>query len=159
MTQWTGGARFRSTRTLRDLVARLIIDECLSSRLATELRGRGYDAVSVADLGHAGLHDPDLLDELHGNLEDWVLVTGDDAMPADHHHLIRDYHHTTIATVDSEWQKMAATHTQEQFKRDTVHRWAHVMAAQATGEVRRYSPVRNATWTWRVRKYGPNPEN
>jgi hypothetical protein len=82
----------------------------------------------------------------------WVLLTGDDFMPCEHADLIGDAK-ATVATVDGEWQaacaRGSADMTQQEFKRDTVHRWAHSIAEQEAATVRRYTPWNNAPWTLR----------
>lgn len=62
----------------------IVVDENLNKRLATELAYRGRDATSVSALGLGGSTDPQLLVKLDAQLDDWVLVTADDALPADH---------------------------------------------------------------------------
>jgi predicted nuclease of predicted toxin-antitoxin system len=78
----------------------LIIDEDLSPRLARYLRERGRHARSVADLGLRNSKDPELLRELANRrtLGEWVLVTGNDAMPAEHAAL--------SATCDRRWRPL-----------------------------------------------------
>ena len=53
-------------------------------------------------------------------------------MPREHRALLRE-HRVTVAVVHADG---------EAAKRETVHRWAHVMATQPPGSVRRYSPRR-----------------
>jgi hypothetical protein len=80
-------------------------------------------------------------------------VTGDDFMPWEHRDLIARLH-PTIATIDGEWEYLSQNHgvenTQEGFRRETVHRWAHMMIQQTAGTVIRYSPWNKGTW--KVRK-------
>ncbi len=84
----------------------------------------------------------------------WVLVTADDKMPDEHRDRVRDLG-ATLATIDGSWEAFCARHSlelsQEHFKRETVHRWAHVMQEQDDGEVRRYTPLNHAAWKKRRR--------
>ncbi|CAN5500759.1 hypothetical protein BH23ACT9_BH23ACT9_32660 [soil metagenome] len=73
-------------------------------------------------------------------------MTGDDAMPDEHEDVIERLG-VTVATVDGRWEHHGME--QEAYKREVVHRWAHRMAEQQDGEVRRYSPSSNRTWTRR----------
>lgn len=113
----------------------LVIDENLSHRLATELSYRGRDAVSVKSLGLRGSSDPELLDKLHGQLDDWVLVTADDALPDSHADAVARVG-ATIATINPEREE--GWHL-EAWRREVVHRCAHVMHGQEPGGIRRYS--------------------
>lgn len=125
----------------------LVIDESLSRRLAAELNKRGRSATSLQELKLLKLKDPELIPELADQLqaEDWILVTGDDAMPGEHGELLR-HHAVTVATVAPHDPDTSAL-TQEQHKRETVHRWAHRIAEQTPGTFRRYSPDRHRKWT------------
>jgi len=126
----------------------LVIDENLSHRLGTELRNRGRDAASVKSLGLRGSSDPDLLDKLDGQLDGWVLVTADDALPDSHAEAVARVN-ATIATISPDrelgWQL-------EAWRREVVHRWAHVIHDQAPGTVRRYALRRHAAWRVRRRR-------
>lgn len=125
----------------------LVIDASLAKRLATELKFRGRVARSVASLTDQGLLDPELFRSLIAALDgnDWVLVTGDDLMPEVH---AEDVAETgmTIATVRP-WEPAATERKQEAYKREVVHRWAHRMALQEPGELRRYSETAHRSWT------------
>jgi len=66
---------------------------------------------------------------------EWVLVTGDDAMPAEHGSVIRETT-ATIATVHSDRPESIP---EAHWYRDVVHRWAHGIQEQAPATVRRYS--------------------
>ena len=132
----------------------IIIDESCSTRLATELKRRGWAAETYKYVGTKRLEDPDVLTKLSGLAYPWVLVTSDDAMPFEHASRIASLR-STIATIDGEWEKCCKRHSlalaEEEFRRETVHRWAHVIAEQSEGSVRRYSPLSNRTWTPRVK--------
>lgn len=133
----------------------LVIDENLDSRIATELRARGRDASSVKELGLTSSLDEELLRELASQSYEWVLVTADDRMPFEHDTAIARFE-STIATIDGEWDKCCKKNdlqlNQQQFQRETIQRWAHLLSNQSNGSIRRYSPVRNSEWTTR-RKY------
>lgn len=127
----------------------LIIDEDLPRRLATELDKRGRSASTVASLGFAGATDPALLTDLTqlGPVLEWVLVTGDDAMPWEHSDVIASTG-ATIATIDPRRPDRV---TQDAWRRDIVHRWGHAMQLQEAGAVRRYSIASNRLWAPRKR--------
>ena len=127
----------------------LILDASISTRLARELKERGRPAVSTAELGLGRLLDDALLRALAERDDEWVLVAADDKMPFEHPETVKEAG-ATIATVDGAWKAFCQRHalslTQEQFKRDSVHRWAHVIAEQDAQEVRRYTPMNHALW-------------
>lgn len=127
----------------------IIVDADLPKRLATELRNRGRPAFSTADLGIADFKDPLLLTDLAGRYakEPWILVTGDDAMPAEHGEIIVETN-ATIATVHPE---QPPSLTQDAWRRDVVHRWAHMLQTQTTGNVRRYNDRSSRLWAPRSR--------
>ena len=107
----------------------LQLDEGLPRRLAAELSARGHPAQALRELADAPTTDAEVLCALG---PDRILVTTDEGMPREHRSLLRELH-ATVAIVHADG---------EAAKRETVHRWAHVMAAQPTGTVRRYSPRR-----------------
>ena len=107
----------------------LHLDENLPQRLAAELAARGRPARAHRSLPDAATTDSGLIRSLGGDV---VLVTADEAMPREHRALLRE-HRVTVAVVHADG---------EAAKRETVHRWAHVMATQPRGSVRRYSPRR-----------------
>jgi hypothetical protein len=126
----------------------LAVDEGLDTRLASQLEQRGRLAKSAAFLGLTGLKDEALLQAI-ARLEDPdpVLVTNDDDMPGEHGKLIAKLG-LTIATIDG---RRKPGWPPEAWKKETLHRWAHVMQAQQSGTQRRYSPSGHATWTPRRR--------
>jgi hypothetical protein len=106
----------------------LLLDENLPLRLAAELTARGHPAVALRRDAARAVLDAKVL-EATG---DRVLVTAQGDLPREQAGTLR----RTRATV-------AVVHADgEAAKRETVHRWAHVMAAQPPGTVRRYSPHR-----------------
>lgn len=123
----------------------LVVDASLAKRLATELRARGRASRTVAQIADVSLEDHLLLPLLAAELAEvaWILITGDDAMPAEHGTIIEE-HHITVATVHPRWERSGLE--QEAFKREVVHRWAHAMAAQANETCRRYSLSNNLPW-------------
>lgn len=133
----------------------LIVDENLDKRIATYLTKRGRPSQSHQELGMTGMLDGDVLSQLASLKCDWIFITGDDRMPFEHSEVIERFG-ATIATIDGEWEKCCTANglnlTQQEFNHETVHRWAHVMAEQTEGQVRRYSPLKNSVWTPR-RKY------
>ena len=124
----------------------LVIDEDIDGRIAGEIRKRDRLARSLADLGYAGLKDRLLLERLAAELDEYVLVTGDDAMPGDHAELISRLG-TTIATIDG--RRDAEYATDSTWRRDVLHRWAHAMQLQLPGSIIRYSNASRRRWTRR----------
>jgi len=124
----------------------LVIDSSLNRRIAGELKGRGRQAVSAAELGSARMTDAELIRGLSRRLADqpWVLVTADDFLPAEQAGLL-GRHHVTVATVAP--RRGGAGMDEERHGRETCHRWAHAMATQDPGSARRYSPTANRQWT------------
>lgn len=124
----------------------LIVDESLSKHLASQLEQRGRRAMSNERLGLARFKDEPLLRAIATLPEtEPVLVTNDDGMPGEHAGLITKLG-LTIATVDG---KRKAGWGREEWKKEIVHRWAHVMHAQAPGTQRRYGLSKHAPWTRR----------
>jgi hypothetical protein len=128
----------------------LVIDENLDKRIATELKGRGRAAISHGEIGLKGLDDEEVLERLANLTEPWVFVTGDDKLPFEHAAVVSRLS-STIATIDSDWESICDRHgmvrNQDSFGKDAVHRWAHTLAVQDEGSVRRLTPMRNSLWT------------
>lgn len=126
----------------------LVIDASLNRRIAGELKGRGRAAASAAELGVARLTDAELIRTLSRRLTDeqWVLVTADDYLPAEQPELLQR-HRVTVATIAPAAE--GAGLGEERHGRETCHRWAHAMAAQPPGSLRRYGPRTNRAWTTR----------
>jgi hypothetical protein len=123
----------------------LVIDEDIDKRVATELKARGRPAVATSELQFYGMKDEPLLRALVGRFDEsspWVLVSGDDAMPDDHGEVLAALQ-VTLATIDP--RRPEGTKEAE-WRRDVIHRWAHAMAVQETGSIRRYSPSRHGLW-------------
>ena len=125
----------------------LVIDANLDKRLAQQLEQRGRKAISAEWLGLVDALDPYLLQALARRNEDLVVVTGDDNMPGTHGRLIAQLR-LTVATVDGRvhppWGKA-------EWKREIVHRWAHVIHRQEPETIERYGLARHAPWTSRRR--------
>ena len=124
----------------------LVVDEDLNKRLVGELRHRGRKTSGVRDLGLRGSDDQPLLRKIHSLFPDPVLITGDDHMPDDHAQLIEELGATiaTIAPCAPQDPK------EDQYEREIVHRWAHVMHTQPKGTRERYSL--NGHTKWKTRK-------
>jgi predicted nuclease of predicted toxin-antitoxin system len=106
----------------------LLLDENLPLRLAAELTARGHPAVALRRDARRAVLDAEVL----AATGERVLVTAQEDLPREQAATLR----RTGATV-------AVVHADgETAKRETVHRWAHVMAAQPRGTVRRYAPHR-----------------
>jgi hypothetical protein len=129
----------------------LVIDASLDKRIATELRFRGRAARSAAQLGVKDLKDDELLEELADHTElmgiDWLLITADDAMPAEHGATIRAVG-ATVGTLDPDYPP---PYDPGSWARDVVHRWAHVMQQQPLQTIRRYSLGSYRRWSQRRR--------
>jgi hypothetical protein len=127
----------------------IVVDADLPRRLAGQLRDRGRDAVSAAELSVDRYKDPDLLRELSARYEArlWILVTGDDAMPAEHGDILIETG-ATIATIHPEHPIGL---TQDAWRRDVVHRWAHAFQTQTDANIRRYKSASSQLWAPRRR--------
>ena len=126
----------------------LVIDASLNRRIAGELKGRGRQAASGAELGAARFTDAELIRGLARRLDDqpWVLVTADDFLPAELPELLAS-HAVTVATVAIPAVRDGGSGLdEERHARETCHRWAHAMATQEQGSIRRYSPAANRPW-------------
>jgi hypothetical protein len=119
----------------------LVVDETLDRRLAEGLRLRGRHAGSAEELGLAGLADPGLLDAVRALGGDPVLLTADDGLPG-----ARDADGLTIAVIDVRTGADAGLGP----RREAVHRWAHLIAAQRPGSARRYGVARHGAWRARA---------
>lgn len=132
-------------------VPTLVIDANLNKRIATELKRRGRRAVALSELHLRHAKDPDLLRALaeHFGDEPWVLVTGDDNLPAVHADVIQEMS-TTLATVDAR-RPPTYLGDEDGWGREVVHRWAHLMEKQSPGSIRRYSTGGGRRWARRRR--------
>lgn len=140
-----------------------MIDACLGKALAARLKDRGRNAISSASIELAtSVEDPELLrglaDRFNGKCE-WVLVTCDDAMPAEHGDVIRETE-ATIATLHPEMPEGIEEYA---WYTDVIHRQAHVMQRQTPQTVRRYTFDRSGLWRPRrrhamlIRRHGWTP--
>lgn len=127
--------------------ALLVIDASLDNRISAELRARGRAAVALSQLDLHRSLDDSLLPALVARYVDetFVLVTADDAMPADHASLIEELA-VTVATIEPERDE---GYDPGSWARDVAHRWAHAMAVQTPGTVERYSVTGHRKWTLR----------
>ena len=125
----------------------LVIDESLNSRIATDLKLRGRDAVSVGELNLRGLQDPELLLRAFKLLPNCVFVTADNAMPAEHPEEIV-LAMATLAIVSGR-RPAAYEFRQEPWERETIHRWAHRMQEQKPQSVMRFGVSGPRPWTQR----------
>lgn len=129
----------------------LVVDADLPKSLAGSLRKRAREAVSAADLGLAhDVKDPELLRglvALYNGKRDWILVTGDDIMPAEHGPVIIETR-ATIATIFADYPRDVTEHA---WRVDVVQRWAHAMQEQPLRTVRRYTLSGSKVWQPRRR--------
>ena len=122
----------------------IYFDENLSWKISVEVGARGYQTSSASKVGFEGKLDQALLAQLPGVFDEFVLLTGDEAMPLVHASHVKR-HGTTIAVVSGSAKRSGVP--PNQWNRDTIHRWAHRIATQEDGTIRRYSPTRTTLWT------------
>lgn len=152
-----GGRSRVATKRHKQPERLLVIDESLSPKMASRLRERGREALSTLQLGLREALDPEVLEAVFGSHPEAVLVTGDDRMPEEHPVVIANLK-ATIATIEP-WERRPraplAEHpelaVEEIWKREVVQRWAHVMATQDRGTIRRYARDRHAMWSPNIR--------
>jgi hypothetical protein len=125
----------------------LLLDESISSGLATELRGRRPSARTVAELGLSGAGDADLLRAIADRAPGAVLVTTDEHLPGEQAELLRSLG-VTVAVVSG---RRPEDYDVEAWKREVVHRHAHAMERQAAGTVRSYGLAGSRPWIERRR--------
>jgi hypothetical protein len=126
----------------------LFLDEDVPKRLAAELRARGRRCVSIYAEELTGTLDPDLIRLLGKRYgAEVVLVTANESMPVEHRAILQ-VAGLTVAVIDGEHSN---DELQDSWKRETVHRWAHAMAIQEVGTIRRYSPTGHRRWARRRR--------
>ena len=75
----------------------MVLDEDMWPRLATELRGRGKQAIALKNTELVGSDDQDLIKTI-GSWTDTILLTRDDNMPSEHEGAIASVQ-LTIAVV------------------------------------------------------------
>ena len=131
----------------------LFIDEDMPKRLARELYARGRQAITIYNTELKGLEDPELLPQLVPRFgPEVVLITADDNMPDQHGKIIREAG-LTVATIDGRYERHGySDQEQDAWKREVVHRWVHVIQAQPTGTIRRYSLARHGEWRSRLKR-------
>jgi hypothetical protein len=129
----------------------LVVDANLPKPLVGSLKKRARNAISAAELGLSeNVKDPELLRglaERYNDSQEWVLVTGDDAMPAEHRQVIIDTQ-ATIATIFPEYPEGVTEHA---WNVDVVQRWAHAMQDQKRCTIRRYGLANSTPWRPRRR--------
>lgn len=124
----------------------LVIDSCISKKVASTLRNRGRESASLAQLGLSTAEDPEVLRVLHDRYAGCVLVTADDHMPEDHADLV-DRYKPTLAIVDPRVGKEFDQSTDEDlWKWEVCMRWAHRMQEQEPQSVKRYNDSGGREW-------------
>jgi hypothetical protein len=141
------GIALSANMTRRPEMTCLITDESLDTRLASSLRRRGRDSVSVASLGYRGHEDPTLIRKIIKDHPEAVLITADDKMPADHPEALMETG-IPVATIDPDRPDGL---TEEEWRWETIHRWAHRIAIQPRGTWRRYG---HFVRPWESRPHG-----
>jgi hypothetical protein len=128
----------------------LILDADLPRSLRQELCDRHYEVENLSRLDADGMQDPAMLEFLAERrpVSEFVLVTSDDRMPRVHAATVAKLG-ISIATIDGRHHQFEHP-TQDHWRRDTVHRWAHAMAMQIDDEILRYTPF--ARFKWFARK-------
>ena len=125
----------------------VVVDENLGTRIATELRNRGRESITMAALNIRGRSDGEIIRMLAERSERWVLLTADDQLPLAWSKVIK----AASATVAIIHPRRPASYTQNEWHHDVAHRWAHVFCEQDQGTVRRYSLRSHRAWTPRYR--------
>lgn len=125
-----------------------MLDEDMWPRLASELRGRGKQAMALKNTDLAGTDDPVLIRTL-GAWTDTMLLTRDDNMPSEHEGDIASSQ-LTIAVVAP---RTSDAFTEQSWEREIVHRWVHLMEIQEPGSIIRYTM--NGRSPWRPRRRPP----
>jgi hypothetical protein len=130
----------------------IILDADLPGSLKVELRHRGFAVQNLRGLKLHKLKDPPMIEGLCASKDpaSIVLVTSDDRMPGAHGDKITE-HGLTVATLEGAWMRYGYT-TQDHWRRDIIHRWAHKMAVQVDKEVRRYTVNGSTPWKMRYKK-------
>jgi hypothetical protein len=131
----------------------LFLDEDMPKRLARELCVRGRKAITIYSTDLKGNEDPDLIPKLVPRFgPDVVFVTADDDMPEQHGKLLAEAG-MAVACIDGRYaQHGYSDQEQDAWKREVVHRWAHVMQDQAPGTIRRYSLKQHRVWRSKLRR-------
>jgi hypothetical protein len=126
----------------------MVLDEDMWPRLASELRGRGKQAIALKNTELTGSDDQVLINAI-GSWTDTILLTRDDNMPSEHEGAIASVQ-LTIAVVAP---RASDEFTELSWEREIVHRWVHLMEVQEPSSIIRYTP--NARSPWRPRKRPP----
>ena len=97
--------------------------------------------------GLKGADDDVLLQAIADRYEDAVLVTADDHMPEDWARVIVELG-STIAVIAPRVGDLADAYaTDEEWERDIVQRWIHVIEEQERSTIRRYWPTTHLPWS------------
>jgi hypothetical protein len=129
-------------RSLQPERRRVVLDEDIGWKLATQLFSRGRDnATSVYQEKLRESKDGALFKTLAAHYEPFVLVTWDNKMPVAHAADL-NHHGTTLAIVDERWFKRKGLPDGEKkhYIHDVVHRWLHRIEVMPSGERLFFSP-------------------
>jgi len=124
------------------------VDESLSTRIATELRNRGRESITIAALDLKERDDGEILRRLAKRSDRWTLLTADDQLPLVWKDVV-DETNATVATINPVYP---VPYTENEWHHDVAHRWAHAICQQTRGTVRRYFLTTHRLWTPRYRR-------
>ncbi len=124
----------------------LLIDACISNKVALILRNRGAESLSLSHLGLKDLGDPAILRVIDDEYPECVFVTADDHMPVEHHEEVELFR-PTLAIIDPKVGKGYEQQTDEEaWKWEVCMRWAHRMQDQEPHTIKRYNAGGGRTW-------------
>lgn len=126
----------------------IVVDESLSTRIATELGNRGREAITVAALELRGRDDGEILRRLAERSDRWVLLTADDRLPLVWKDVI-DETNATVATINPVYP---VSYTENEWHHHVTHRWAHAICQQTRGSMRWYFLTTHRVWLPRYRR-------
>jgi hypothetical protein len=127
----------------------LVLDEDINWKLSRELQKRGMAATSHYKLDLLSKDDSLIIKTLAESHEPCVLVAWDNKLHLNHAAALLHFG-LTLAVIDKYADR--GDLTEEQYRREVIHRFAHRMAAQEQGDAFKYSRTRSKRLTIRVPK-------